>query len=564
MSEYPEPNSFVKALFAGQIRQDLLLPFPKLDPQQAPAVERALAGLEKLARERIDPRAIDREERIPDEVKRGVAELGLFGITIPPEYGGLGLGPAAYGRIIEGVTAVCPALMLMLGAHLSIGLKGVILYGSEAQKKRYLPRLASGEAIAAFALTEGQAGSDAQSIQSTAVRDGEGWRLNGSKIWISNGDVASMITVFARTPEVESDDPLTAFLVEPGFKGFSVGPSAAKMGLRGTNSVALRFSDVYLPPQNVLGQPGEGFGIAVHILNSGRLGLAASSVGAMKHALQLATKWVLERKAFGFSISEYELIQRKIAQMAVDLFAAESMVQVATGLAERGLEYEVEAAMVKVFASEAMWNAMDELVQIAGGRGYVGPFPYERMLRDSRVERIFEGTNEILRLFIFEQGTKPLVRYMRRAAKSARGMLGWAGHKLSHLADPDWTGAKPTSAARLSQLLDIFRDAAGHLHHDTEATLQRHGKALIQRQVLMARLADMAIDAFGMAAVLSRLESLTGDTEAFSQALTLAEPYFYGAEARFERNRAGLVHNEDAAWVKAARLAYERGGYPLG
>ena len=563
MTEYPQPDGFAKALFAGQIRQDLLLPYPQPDPEQAPAVERTLAGLEKLAREKIDPRAIDREERIPDEVKRGVAALGLFGITIPKEYGGLGLGPAAYGRLIEAVTAVSPALMLMLGAHLSIGLKGVLLYGTEEQKARYLPKLASGEAIAAFALTEGQAGSDAQSIQSTALRDGDGWRLNGNKIWISNGDVASMITVFARTPEVKSKDPLTAFLVEPDFKGFALGPSAMKMGLRGTNSVALRFNDVYIPPQNVLGEPGEGFKIAVHILNSGRLGLAASSVGAMKHALQLATKWALERKAFGFTISEYELIQRKIAQMAVDTFAAESMVQVATALAERGLEYEVEAAMVKVFASEAMWNAMDELVQIAGGRGYVGPFPYERMLRDSRVERIFEGTNEILRLFIFEQATKPLVRYMRRSAKSARGMLDLVGHKLSHLGEPEWTGAKPTPALRLSHLVDIFRDAAGHLHRDAEATLQRHGKALIQRQMLVARLADMAIDAFGMAAVLSRLESLTGETEAFSRALALAEPYFYDAEARFERNRAGLVHNNDAAWVKAARLAYEHGGYPL-
>ncbi len=564
MTEYPQPDGFVKALFAGQIRQDLLLPYPQLAPQQAPAVERALAGLEKLAREKIDPRGIDRQERIPDEVKRGVAELGLFGITIPQEYGGLGLGPAAYGRIIEDVTAVCPALMLMLGAHLSIGLKGLILYGNEEQKARYLPKLASGEAIAAFALTEPQAGSDAQSIQSTALRDGDGWRLNGNKIWISNGDIASMITVFARTPEVKSDDPLTAFLIEPGFKGFSLGPNAMKMGLRGTNSVVLRFNDVYVPSQNVLGQPGEGFGIAVHILNSGRLGLAASSVGAMKHALQLATKWVLERKAFGFRISEYELIQRKIAQMAVDIFAAESMVQVATGLAERGLEYEVEAAIVKVFASEAMWNAMDELVQIAGGRGYVGPFPYERMLRDSRVERIFEGTNEILRLFIFEQGTKPLVKYMRHAAKSARGILDLAGHKLSHLGEPQWMGARPTSAARLSQLVDIFRDAAGHLHRDAEATLQRHGKAIIQRQVLMARLADMATDTFGMAAVLSRLESLADDAQAFSQALALAEPYFYGAAARFERNREGLVRNNDSAWVKAARLAYESGGYPLG
>lgn len=562
MADYPQPNGFVKAMFAGQIRQDLLLPYPQLEPQEASKVEKVLAGFRRLAETRIDPRAIDRDERIPDEVRQGMAELGLFGLTIPQQYGGLGLGLGAYGRVIEAVTQVCPALMLLLGAHLSIGLKGLLLYGNDEQKARYLPKLATGEAIAAFALTEPQAGSDAQAIQSTAVRDGNGWRLNGNKIWISNGDIASMITVFARTPEVESDDPLTAFLVEPTFKGFSLGPNAIKMGLRGNNATVLRFKDVYIPPENVLGQPGQGFRIAVHILNSGRLGLAGSCIGGMKHCLALATKWVLERKAFGLSISEYELMQRKIAQIAVDIFTTESMALAATGLAERGnAEYEIEAAIAKVFASEAMWNAADQLVQMAGGRGYVGPFAYERILRDSRVERIFEGTNEILRLFIFEQGTKPLVRYMRRASKSARGMLDLAGHKLSHLGTPSMTGSLDS---RLSELTDVFQDAVGHLHRDAEATLQRHGKALIQRQVLVARLADMAIDAYGMAAVLARLQSLANAKQALADALALAVPYFRQAAERFEQNREGLVHNDDAAWVKIARMAYERGGYPLG
>ena len=561
MSPYPHPDGIVKAFFAGQVREDLLLPYPTLEPREKAKVDELVAEFNEMAARLVDPRAIDRTEVIPDAVRQAMAQLGLFGLTIPTEYGGLGLGIGAYARVIEAITHVCPALMLLLGAHLSIGLKGLLLYGSDEQKARYLPHLATGEAIAAFALTEPQAGSDAQSIQSVAVRDGPGWKLNGSKIWISNGDIANMITVFARTPEVNSKDPLTAFLVEPNFPGFSVGPHAQKMGLRGNNATVLRFSDVRIPAENVLGEPGQGFRIAVHVLNSGRLGLAASCAGTMKHCLELAVKWAKERKAFGSSIAEYELIQRKVAQMAVDVLVTESMAQVAIGLAEKGLDYEVEAALAKVYASEAMWTTADELVQMAGGRGYVGPFPYERILRDARVERIFEGTNEILRLFIVEQGIKPLARYMRDVSKTPRGMLEWSLSRLSHLGPASVTGLAQGGLAELGKKLG---DTVGSLHRAAARTLQREGKNLVQRQVQVARLADMAMDAYGMSAVLSRLQSLAGDSAALGAARSVAEPYFSQAQARFEANRRGLARNDDAAWVKASRLAYERDGYPLG
>ena len=560
MCPYPRPDGIVKALFAGQVREDLLLPYPTLDPRQAAKVDSLVASFNEMASRLVDPRAIDRTEAIPDAVRQAMAEMGLFGLTIPEQYGGLGLGIGAYARVIEAITHVCPALMLLLGAHLSIGLKGLLLYGSDEQKARYLPRLATGEAIAAFALTEPQAGSDAQSIQSVAVRDGTGWRLNGSKIWISNGDIASMVTVFARTPEVDSKDPLTAFLVEPSFVGYSVGPHAQKMGLRGNNATVLRFNDVHLPAENVLGEPGQGFRVAVHVLNSGRLGLAASCTGTMKHCLELAVKWAKERKAFGSSIAEYELMQRKVAQMAVDILVTESMAQVATGLAEKGLDYEVEAAIAKVYASEAMWKTADELVQMAGGRGYVGPFPYERILRDARVERIFEGTNEILRLFIVEQGGKPLARYLRDVSKTPQGMLEWSLSRLSHLGAASLVSLGQSG---LSELGRVFAKTVGSLHRATADTLRREGKKLAQRQVQVARLADMAMDAYGMAAVLSRLQSLAGNAASLEAAKLIAEPYFGQAKARFESNRRGLRHNDDPAWVKVSRLAYEREGYPL-
>lgn len=562
MVEYPRPDGFVKALFAGQIRQDLLLPYPELGADEARAVDGLLTEFRRLAADKIDARAIDRDERIPDEVRRRMAELGMLGLIVPRQYGGLGLSTSAYGRVIEVVTAVCPALMLLLGAHLSIGLKTLLLYGNDEQKARYLPKLASGESIAAFALTEPQTGSDASALHTTAVRDGDGWRLNGSKIWISNGDIAGMVAVFAATPEAGQGRAVTAFLVEPGFKGFSLGPNALKLGLRGSNSTVLRFENVHIPPQNVLGQPGAGFQIAVHVLNSGRLGLGAACVGGMKRNLELASAWVLKREAFGSAISEFELIQSKVAQMAIDTFATESMVRLSAGMADRGVEdYGVEAAIGKVFGSEAMWRSADELVQMAGGRGYVGPFPYERILRDTRVNRIFEGTNEVLRLFIFEQGSKPLRQYLRSAFRSAGGMLGLAGHKLNHWGEPELAHSLD---ARLAGLADLFHDVAGHLHRDAEAVLQREGKKLVQRQLLSARLADMAMDAFGMAAILSRLESWKGDEKALTTGLALAELYFRQAAARFEANRAALTRNDDPALVHAARLVYDRGGYPLG
>lgn len=560
MCPYPRPDGIVKAFFAGEVREDLLLPYPILDPAQTAKVDGIVAAFNEMAARLVDPRAIDRDDVIPDSVRQAMAELGLFGLTIPEKYGGLGLGMGAYARVIAAITHVCPALMLLLGAHLSIGLKGLLLYGNDEQKARYLPSLATGKVIAAFALTEPQAGSDAQSIQSVAVRDGSGWKLNGSKIWISNGDIAGMITVFARTPEVDSKDPLTAFLVEPSFAGFSVGPHAQKMGLRGNNASVLRFNDVHIPAENVLGDPGRGFRIAVHILNSGRLGLAASCAGTMKHCLELAVKWAKERKAFGASIAEYELMQRKVAQMAIDILATESMAQVATGLAEKGLDYEVEAAIAKVYSSEAMWKTADELVQMAGGRGYVGPFPYERILRDARVERIFEGTNEILRLFIVEQGVKPIARYMRESSKTPRGMLEWSLSRLARLGPAKLAVFRQDGLANFGQVL---ANTVGKLHRAAARTLQREGKNLAQHQIQVARLAEMAMDAYGMAAVLSRLQNVSADAEAFEATRAVAEPLFGQALARFESNRRGLERNDDPAWVRVSKMAYERGGDPL-
>jgi acyl-CoA dehydrogenase family member 9 len=560
MVAYPHPESLVKSFYCGQMRQELLRYPAEPRQQEKQAVDEILQRFGDLA-PHIDPRAIDRDNAIPEQIRQGMAELGLFGLTVPQEYGGLSLGTRAYARVIEAVTAACPALMLMLGAHLSIGLKGLVLYGTEQQKARYLPGLAKGEALAAFALTEPQAGSDASALHTTAHRDGNGWRLNGSKIWISNGDVAQLITVFASTPEIGGRRPITAFIIEPSFEGFSLGPHAMKLGLHGTNSTVLRFENVFVPDENVLGQPGEGFSQAVHILNSGRVGLGAACVGAMKNSLKLGSEWVTKRTAFGSTISEYELIQDKIAQIAIDVFAAESMVHWAAGWIDQGMsDYGVEAAAIKIFASEAAWHAADELVQMAGGRGYVGPYPYERILRDTRVNRIFEGTNEVLRLLVFDDGTKPLRQYMSQAGKSTAGAVSFAVHKLSHLSPPAVNGSLDP---RLTGMADQLSRAAANLHRSTEATLQRLGAQLVQRQMIVARLADMAIDTFGMCAVLARVQSLLDRPESLAPALELAQSYFWQAELRAAGNQVALTNNDDRVRNSVAHRVYDRGSHPL-
>jgi acyl-CoA dehydrogenase family protein 9 len=331
-------------------------------------------------------------------------ELGLFGLIIPEEYGGLGLSNTGYARIMQELAAVDASLAVTVGAHQSIGLKGLLLFGTEAQKKRYLPKLATGEWVAGFALTEPGAGSDAASIATRAElsEDGEGYVLNGNKIWITNGGFADLFTVFARTsaPDSGQKPRITALLVERGY-GVKNGPNEEKMGIRGSSTTALYFEDVKVPAANVLGESGRGFKVAMEVLNSGRLGLAAGCVGGCKTMLQMAVERTQERKAFGRTIGDFGMIKEKISRMMCETYALESMTYLTTGLIDAGVpDYSLESAICKVFGSETYWMVANETLQIAAGIGYMTEYPYERMLRDSRINLIFEGTNEILRAFI--------------------------------------------------------------------------------------------------------------------------------------------------------------------
>jgi acyl-CoA dehydrogenase family protein 9 len=323
------PGSFGKSLFFGHIPESLVVPYPTMRTEDRESLTLILDQFRKFAEKEIDSRKIDEEGKLPASVLEGMRDLGLFGLAIPDAYGGLGLSVTAYARAFQEIAGHDGSIAVTLGGHQSIGCKGLILYGNEEQKRRYLPRLATGELIAAFGLTEPGSGSDAASIKSRATVDSDGnFILNGSKIWITNGGIADFFTVFAQT-EVTRDgnkkDRISAFLVERGF-GVTSGAEEHKLGIKGSSTTALYFDNVKVPKENLLGQLGGGFKVAMGVLNNGRLGLAAGAVGAAEQVMKLALAHATSRRQFGRAIAEFGLIKDKIARMMMEIYAAESMV----------------------------------------------------------------------------------------------------------------------------------------------------------------------------------------------------------------------------------------------
>src|SRR5262249_39552475 len=366
-------SSFAKSLFFGLLPEEMVFPYPQIPAAEKENLRLILESLHKFAAEKIDSKKIDAEARIPPEVLAEMKGLGLFGVAIPEAYGGIGLSQAGYARVMQEAAGIDASVAVTLGGHQSIGCKGIVLFGTEEQKKKYLPRCASGETLAAFCLTEPGSGSDAASIKTRAVAQPDGsWVLNGNKIWITNGGIADLFTVFAQT-EVEKDgekkDRITAFIVERA-QGIKNGPEEHKLGIKGSSTTAIYLEDVRVPAENVLGPVGGGFKVAMGILNNGRLGLAAGCVGGAKTVIKLAIAHALGRRQFGRTIGEFGLIKDKIARMMVETWAAESMVYLTTGIIDRGADdYSIESACCKVFASEMLWRVANEALQISAGAG---------------------------------------------------------------------------------------------------------------------------------------------------------------------------------------------------
>lgn len=569
-------SSFMRSLCLGNIEEDLVVPFPTLKEQEREVVKNVVTSLAQLLKpHEHDFRKWDVAGEMPASFLEELKQFGAFSFIIPEEFGGMGLGASAYSRAVQEVARYDASVAVTLGAHSSIGMRGLLLFGNDEQKKRFLPRLATGEMVAAFCLTEPGAGSDAAALKTTAVRDGDDWVLNGNKLWITNGGIAQFFTVFAKTGTGEKGQ-LTAFIVTSDQKGVSVGPHEDKMGLRASSTTTVHFDNVRVSAANVLGEEGKGFKVAMQILNSGRTGLGGGATGAMKKLIELATKQARERQQFGRPIAEFSLIQQKIGHMVVECYATEAVVNMVAGLVDQGYQdYAVEAAISKVFASECLWRTVDEALQIAGGNGFMREYPYERIMRDARINRIFEGTNDILRLFIALTAMNDVGSQLKELAASLKGVfadpikgfgvLSDYALRRAHLATGiDRLGSGKHSFTKLDAQLsveqEIFEDCTRDLANAVDRTLRKYGKNIIGRQFTTKRLADMMIDLFVLACVLSRVNSAVAQkgAQAAKEELDIARVFANQVKRRVRQNLTKLDVNDDEVIESLARHALEK------
>ncbi len=546
-------------MFAGVIHDDLLFPYPepldKRNPAEATVVRRLMGEIDRMERTKIiDAAKFDEDETVSEEVIAEFARAGLLGLTIPKQYGGLELSATAYARVFERISAVDPSLAVLVGVHCGLGSKAIVLYGNDEQKARYLPMLARGETLAAYALTEPETGSDAQNIKTTATLsdDGTRWILNGHKIWIGNAQRAGVIATFAQTPIERRGETVmrsTAFIIRPDMAGFKVLGTVRKLGIRGSTQAELLYENLEVPADHVLGITGKGFAVAVHVLNAGRLTLAAGCTSGAKRLVGEMAQYAEKRVQFGHPLAHFEITQRKLSHLAAAAYAADAMLGVLALLADRSeTDFSLEAACAKVFASELIWEAADEMVQVAGGRGFVKPYPYERLLRDSRINRIFEGANEVLRLFIALNGIQGPAESLKEVGSALRkplrnlGLLsGFAASRVRSM-----LGASATLDAELHPRLQdhrrFFEKHVAELKSATDRAIVRHRREIIDRQLVLERLANMGIEMLATACVISRTQSIVeGQGEELSEReLALCDLFCVESGLRFRANRVTL------------------------
>jgi acyl-CoA dehydrogenase family member 9 len=572
-----QSTSFMRALCMGEIEEDVLLPFPQVPDKDAETLRQVLASLAQLlGPKEKEFRAWDVAGELPPAFIEELKQFGLFGMVVPEEFGGLGFGSTAYSRALQEVSRYDGSVAATIGAHQSIGMRGLLLFGSPEQKRRWLPKLATGEMVAAFCLTEPGAGSDAAGVKTTAVRDGDSYVLNGNKLWITNGGLASFFTVFAKTGKAEERGKLTAFVVTREMPGVSTGPHEDKMGLRASSTAAVFLDNVRVPLDHLLGEEGKGFKVAMRILNNGRSGLGGGCVGGMKRMVELAAKQAKGRVQFGKPISDFGLIKQKVGHMVVETYAAEAAVGMVAGLADQGYqEYAVEAAISKVFATEALWRTTDEALQVAGGNGYMREFPYERALRDCRIFRIWEGTNEILRLFIALTAMDEVGAQLADLSQSLKGvladpikgfgLLGDYARRRASLATN--VGRDKGSFTRLHPELrdsaEVFESATRDLATAADRILRKHGKHIVDMQFATRRLADIMIDLFVLACVLSRVDSSLKrvGVEKAAMEREILEVFAGQVRRRVKSNFGKIDDNDDELIKRLADDAFEREGF---
>lgn len=555
-----ESKSFAVGMFKGQLTTDQVFPYPAvLNQEQKEFLKELVGPVTRFFEEVNDPAKNDMMEQVDENTMQGLKDLGAFGLQVPSELGGVGLCNTQYARLVEIVGMHDLGVGIILGAHQSIGFKGILLFGTKAQKEKYLPKLATGEIMAAFCLTEPASGSDAASIRTSAVPSpcGKYYTLNGSKIWISNGGLADLFTVFAKTPVTDANgavkEKITAFVVEKSFGGVTHGPPEKKMGIKASNTAEVYFDGVKVPAENVLGEVGSGFKVAMNILNNGRFGMAAALAGTMKGIIAKAVDHAANRTQFGEKIHNFGLIQEKLAKMAMLHYVTESMAYMVSANMDQGsTDFQIEAAISKIFGSEAAWKVTDECIQIMGGMGFMKEAGVERVLRDIRIFRIFEGTNDILRLFVALQGCMDKGKELSGIGNALKNPFGNAGLLLGEAGKQIRRRAGLGSGLSLSGVVHKDLTRSGELAVQAleqfstvvEAKLIKHKKGIVNEQFVLQRLADSAIDLYAMVVVLSRASrSLSEGNPTAQHEKMLCDSWCIEASARIRENLAAVQSN---------------------
>ncbi len=569
----PQVLGFAKGLFQGQFVADWVMPYPRIPAEEQSVLDNILRELRQFLDADLDAAEIDRQADIPRSVIDGLGRIGVLGMTAPKEYGGHGFSQMANCKVLEEIGRRCASTSVFVNAHHSIGIRALLLFGTHEQKQKWLPKLVTGEQLGAFALTEKEAGSDAANVQMQArpSEDGSHFILNGEKRYITNAAIAHELTVMARTPVPGSDKTaVTAFLVTPDMPGFEMLEARmAKTGIKGTATGRFALRDVKVPKENVLGPMGKGLRVALTVLDFGRTTFGACCTGAAKTCLELAIQHANTRRQFNKTLSEFELVKKKIARIAADAYAMEAMTTVTGSFIDRGLEdYMLETAMLKVFTTERLWECINDVFQIYGGSAYFTDLPLERMLRDARINQIGEGANEVLTSFIALVGMrgpgmefKEIYDTMMKPSRD-RMSKAWAAGKNRLSATvrvPDVPVHSEQLRAQARQLGRLIR----HFNFAVNRALITYREPILDMQLVQERIANAAMDLFASTCVLSRID---GEIQLARRNGGVPLPEHSAADLflrqSFRRIRgflAGLTDNDDRAVIAAAKSCLTTG-----
>ena len=569
----PEPSTMgaVKNLFWGNFREELYFPYPevaKTAPEETAECDRLVAELEEYMKTEHPSIEIDQEQYIPERVIQRLFSMGVLGMTISKEYGGLGMGITSYNRVLETIGKYCGSTAVMVSAHQSIGCKAVMLFGTDEQKQRWLPKLA-GEWLSAFCLSEPQVGCDAGGQETTIElsEDGEHYIINGEKKWATSGAISGLFTVMGKQ-KIDGKEKVTAVVCHPDMEGVDIfSKNRSKMCIRGTWQARIKFNNVKVPKANLLHKEGRGLNVALTCLNYGRCTLSAGMLGGAKRAMDQSIKWSQTRYQFQRPLADFELVQQKIARMSAYTYAMDSMLYMTTGMLDRhDDDIMLETAVCKVFCSEYGWRAVNDAVQIVGGEGTMTENELERIFRDSRINTIVEGANEVMQSFVFAYGGKQLAEKMLGIKEMADnkkftptmiraavplGMEVFLGMRRKAPSVSKIDPSLRKYADRMTKLISEFT-------YQFKVISKKKDSAIVTAQATQARLADAAINLHAWACTLSRLDMDIRNGEngtEFERNKAAAIHFFDLAELEIHNSFRALHENADDTMLKAADLA---------